>query len=59
MITKRKIFKTENRAMKFSDKLKKAGQLDVQIWELPGNSSKNIYAVIWTEAKINPSYYQT
>jgi hypothetical protein len=49
MKNQQKIFKTERGAQNFAEKLKKAGKLDIQIWEIPGDYEKSIYAVLWYE----------
>lgn len=46
---KSRTFKTYNKARAFADKLIKSGQLDVQIWELPGSNGKTEFCVLWRE----------
>ena len=49
MEIKSKKFKTLRAAKQYASVLKKDGQLNVQIWELPTSTNRNIYVVLWEE----------
>lgn len=56
MKIKSKKFKTLRAAKKYASVLKKDGQLNVQIWELPTSTNRNIYqircTIVWTHSKL-------
>lgn len=42
-----KTFKSKAHANEFVSELKKHGQLEIQIWELPDPNGKILYVVLW------------